>query len=60
MQVSVQVRMGIADFSAALSALAEAMTDHWAQRDFAERYRVERIKLGFDDGQVEGECDEAA
>lgn len=42
-------RKGINDFDSALGLFASAMADYWASRSFDERYKVERIRLGFDD-----------
>jgi len=42
-------RKGVDDIDSALGLFASAMADYWASRSFDERYRVERIRLGFDD-----------
>jgi hypothetical protein len=42
-------RTEIDDIDSALGVLAEAIRSYWATRDFEERLRIARIKLGFDD-----------
>jgi hypothetical protein len=43
------VREGIDDFESALGLFAAKMREYWQTRSFADRFEVERIKLGFDD-----------
>jgi hypothetical protein len=42
-------RKNLSDFGAALDAFIGDAKRYWADRDFCERYRLERIALGFDD-----------
>jgi hypothetical protein len=51
-------REGVDDFDTALGLLTNAMRTHWSHRNFEDRYRVERIKLGFNDQQEKGETNE--
>ena len=52
--VGFAAREGIEDFDSVLGLLKSAIQLYWAGHDFAQPYKVERIKLGFNDGQQGG------
>jgi hypothetical protein len=48
-------RKGVKELDKALADFARAMREHLGTSDFGERFRVERIRLGFDDAGTGGE-----
>jgi hypothetical protein len=52
--VGFAARFGINEFGSALGLFAAHMRDYWGGKDFDTRYRLERIKLGFDDSAQGG------
>ena len=45
--VGFAARQGLGEFADAFGSYADAMIEYWQTRCFDDRYRVERIKLGF-------------
>lgn len=43
-------REGVDDFDSAFGLLMNKIRDYWTSRDFSQRYRVERIRLGKPEG----------